>query len=224
MYNVNQSTVPFERSSVVDIETDSLLLRAGRVARLRWPRELLLPSLESVDTDNGVVNIRIYERNMSSETEPFRELATLAPNIPNTGQIDVVIPDLSNIVSESICPVSINVEIKSLPQSPNSPPKPQYKFSQWMGEAFLAVDTLFHDKCQEWVNSQPPGIGEEILNRVSTFYPCPPTLNRVQAPNSGFETDLKGSQIWPTNYFNNLQRNFFHPNTFKCYRQSGGFE
>ena len=222
MYNL--IAVPFERSSVVDIEIDSLLLRAGRVARLRWPRELLLPPLESVNTDNGVVSIRLYERNMSSESEPFRELAMLAPNIPNTGQIDVVIPDLSNLVTESVCPVSINVEIRSLPQSPNLPPTPQYTFSQWTGEVYLATDTLFHDKCQEWVNSQPSGIGEEILSRVSTSYPCPPTVNRVLAPNSGFERDFKGSQLLPTNYFNNLLRQFFHPGTSQCYRQSGGFE
>ena len=222
----NTYTVPFERSSVVDIETDSnsLILTPGRVVRLRWPRELLLPALDSVNTDNGVVTVRLYERNISSESQPFRELAMLAPNIPNTGQLDVAIPDVSNIVTESVCPVTINIEIRSLPQVPNSPPTPQYRFSQWMGEAYVATNTALNSECQEWVSAQPIGIGEEILNRVTTFYPCPPTVNRVRAPNSGFDRDFKGSQLLSTNNFNNLQRNFFQTNTAECYRQSGGFE
>ena len=236
--------MPFERGSVVDIETDSLLLRNGSAVKVKWPRDFLVPSLESIDKENGLVDIKLYERNLNSKSQPFKELATLASNIPNTGQADVVIPDFSNMIREGICQVSIKVEIKTgLPSGNDVQARslsqvidPLIRIGEWIGELYLMVkksvvdqvvlrkNDYLHEKCQNWVNSQRPGIGEEVLDLVSRFYPCPPTLNRAQAPNSGFETDLKDSQIWPLNDFNDWQRNFFHPNTFMCFRQSGGFE
>ena len=237
--------MPFERGSVVDIETDSLLLRSGSAVKVKWPRNFLVPSLESIDVEKGLVDVKLYERNFNSESLPFREIATLASKIPNTGETDVIIPDLSDVLSEGgICQVSINVEIKSLPTGNNlqkrrNIPKVALtilrallKFSIWAGKLYLRVGLLdiatrpnyLHDKCQDWVNSQHPGIGEEILDLVSRFYPCPPTLNRAQAPIFGFEIDLKDSQIWPLNYINDWQRNFFHSNAFMCFHQSGGFE
>ena len=225
--------MPFEKSSVADIETNSLLLRNGSAVKVKWPRDLLVPSLESIDTENGLVDIKLYERNLNSESHPFRELTTIASNIPNTGETDVIIPDLNDMVSGGICQVSIKVEIKSLPTGKIRRNIPKVapvilpalvKFSIWTGILYLGGSVANKVLCQRWVNSQPPGIGEEILDLVSMHYPCPPTLNRAQAPNSGFETDLKDSQIVGANYLNDLQRNFFHPNTFRCFRQSGGFE
>ena len=96
-----------------------------------------------------------------------------------------------------------------------------------MGDAYLAIsstDRYFRDKCQEWANSQSDEIAATILDRVASVYPCPPTLSRVQAPNSGFKPDSIDSQIWPIPHFNTLLKDFFHPNTHSCYRQSGGFE
>ena len=85
---------------------------------MKWPINFLVPSLESIDTKNGLVDVKLYERNLNSELQPFRELTTLASNIPNTGETNVVIPDLSDMISEGICQVSIKVEIKTgLPSS-----------------------------------------------------------------------------------------------------------
>ena len=231
--------MPFERGSAVDIETDSLLLKNGSAVKVKWPRDLLVPSLKSIDIKNSLVDIKLYERNMNSESQPSRELATLASNIPNTGETDFVIPDLSDMIGEGICEVSIKVEVKSLPTSSNlqirrSIPKfvpfilpaaaALLRFSIWAGKLYLRSNIKKKVLCQLWVNSQPPGRGDEILNLVSTFFPCPPTVDRAQAENSGFEKDLKDSQIWGVNFFNDLQRKFFHPNTSVCYRQRCGFE
>ena len=134
----------------------------------------------------------------------------------------MLIPNINNMLSEGIYPVTINVEVKSPSQA-----IPQYKFLQWTGEMYLAVtstDRYFHNKCQEWANSQSDEETAAILDRVASVYPCPPTLSRIQAPNSGFEIDMKDSLIESTMYFNNLQRDFFHPKTSVCYRQSGGFK
>ena len=139
------------------------------------------------------------------------------------------------MVSEGICPVSVRVEVKTnLPSNDGiqvrSLSQPLVRIGEWIGEVYLMVEksvvdeivslknNYFHDKCQDWVKTQPSGIGDEILDLVSMHYPCPPTLNRAQAPNSGFDTDLKDSQIWPLNSFNDWQKIFFHPNTFKCFR------
>ena len=68
--------MPFERGSAVDIETDSLLLKNGSAVKVKWPRDLLVPSLKSIDIKNSLVDIKLYERNMNSESQPSRELAT----------------------------------------------------------------------------------------------------------------------------------------------------
>ena len=222
------STVPFERGSAVDIETDSPLLNNGSAVRIKWPRSTLGLSLESIDTENGLVDIKLYDRNLNSESQPFKELATLASNIPNTGEIDVVIPDLSDVVSEGICQVSIRVEVRSSITGNNLQKKQRItkfvpiliKTAIWAGTFYLAASGLNKILCQNWVNSQSPGIGEEILDLVSTEYPCPPTLSRAKAPNSGFVPDAKDSDNFIKKALVDLQRRFFHPGTAACYRQS----
>ena len=76
--------MPFERGSVVDIETDSLLLRSGSAVKVKWPRNFLVPSLESIDVEKGLVDVKLYERNFNSESLPFREIATLASKMCST--------------------------------------------------------------------------------------------------------------------------------------------
>ena len=219
--------MPYEQANVVDMDTDSLLVKAGQDVRVLWPRQFFVPPISSIPLLNSIVDVKLYERNVSSDTVEPRELVSLARNIPNSGELSVQIPDIGNMVDGGVYPVTIGVEIRSLPQAPNLPPTPQYKFTQWMGDAYLAIsstDRYFRDKCQEWANSQPDEIAAAILDRVASVYPCPPTLSRVQAPNSGFKPDSIDSQIWPIPHFNTLLKDFFHPNTHSCYRQSGGFE
>ena len=193
------STVPFERGSVVDIETDTPLLNDGSSVRIKWPRSTLRLSLESIDTVNGLVDIKLYDRNLNSESQPFRELATLASNIPNTGEVDVVIPDLSDVLSEGICQVSVRVEVKSNITGNNRQKKqsiPKFvpvliKTAIWAGKFYLAPSGINQKLCQIWVKTQAPGIGKQILDLVSKEYPCPPTLRRAKTPNSGFVPDAK---------------------------------
>ena len=225
--------MPYEQACVVDMDTDSLLVKAGQAVRVLWPHQFFVPPTNSIPLLNSIVDVKLYERNVSSDTVEPKELVLLAQNIPNSGEVFVQIPDIGNMV-RGIYTVTIAVEIKSLPEAPNlssapaSASAPQYKFTQWMGDAYLAIktspDRFFRDKCQEWANSQSDEIAAAILDRVASVYPCPPTLSRVQAPNSGFKPDSIDSQIWPIPHFNSLLKDFFHPNTQSCYRQSGGFE
>ena len=166
----NFSIVPFERGSAVGIETDSLLLRNGSAIKVKWPRNLLVPSLQSIDIENSLIDIKLYERDFNSES---RELTTLASNIPNTGETDVIIPDLSNVISEEICPVSIKIEFSTgsdlrKRRSISQFIKKAGRFFVWGRTFYLTFSAVGYFKCQEWVDSQPPGIGGKILDRVST--------------------------------------------------------
>ena len=109
-----------------------------------------------------------------------------------------IIPDLSDIVSEGNCPVSVRVEVKTnLPSNDGiqvrNLSQPLVRIGEWIGEVYLIVEksvvdevvSLKNNKCQDWVKTQRSGIGDEILDLVSMHYPCPPTLNRAQASNSG---------------------------------------
>ena len=203
----NFSIVPFERGSAVDIETDSLLLRNGSAIKVKWPRDLLVPSLKSIDIENSLIDIKLYERDFNSES---RELTTLASNIPNTGETDVIIPDLSDVASEEICPVTIRVEVSTgtdlrKRRSIFDTLKLVFIWGKTYYQTFTAVS---YSKCQEWVDSQPPGIGKKILDLVSKRYPCPPTLNRIKNLGSDFERD----------FFDYLLGSYFHPGAAACYR------
>lgn len=221
-------TVPFERANVVDIESDSLLLRAGSFVRVKWPRHFLVPPTDLIDLLNSTVNIRLYEVNMSSDTQMLREMTTLALNIPNDGEVSVPLPVVgNNILSRGIRAVTIGVEVvlaQSRQLLQRIPLLPLTKVHIWLGVVYYAGSVGLRLLCQQWANSQSDEIANMILDRVSSVYPCPPTLDRVQAPNSGFGMDLQDSQIWPAAQLNDLLKEFFHPNTHACYRQIGGFE
>ena len=211
--------MPFENARVVDVQTDSLLLETEKSVRVLWPSHLLLPSIESIDTANSIVDVKLYKVDLTSGAQVYKELATLAQYLPNSGDTILTIPSIT--VNESICQVSIAVEARSLPIS-----QPQYKFSLWSGVMYLVATSTrdFRERCQQWADSQSDGVGEELLKRVSDVYSCPPTLNRVQSPNSGFESDIKNSEVWPTDSYNVLLRTLLNPGISVCYRQRNGFE
>ena len=185
-----------------------------------WPSNLLLPPIESIDTVNSIVDIKLYKVDLTSGAQVYEELATIASYFPNSGNAIFTIPSVM-VLNESIFQVSIAVEVRSLPIS-----VPQYKFSLWSGVMYMLTTTTrdFRERCQQWADSQADGLGEELLERFTNVYSCPPTLNRVQSPNSGFELDTKNSELWSTDSYNTLLRNLFNPGTAVCYRQRSGHE
>ena len=71
--------MPYERAHVVDLESDSLLVKAGKGVRVLWPFHLLLPPVNTLDLLNNTVAVKLYEIDLASNTEGFRDLATLVP-------------------------------------------------------------------------------------------------------------------------------------------------
>ena len=135
--------MPFENARVVDVQTDSLLLETEKSVRVLWPSHLLLPSIESIDTANSIVDVKLYKVDLTSGAQVYKELATLAQYLPNSGDTILTIPSIT--VNESICQVSIAVEARSLPIS-----QPQYKFSLWSGVMYLVATSTrdFRERCQ----------------------------------------------------------------------------
>ena len=213
----------------MDIQSESLFVEAHESFRVQWPRQLLIPFTDSINPDNLLIDIKLSEIISSTKTESTRELATLASNLPNTGEANVTIPDLSNMVNATICPVAIQVEAKHNLTKKGAIPALVIRLALWAGKKYLINQAKKVKKgirnrifCEIWSATQPSGIGDTILNRVSCENPCPPTLSRIE--NSGFEEDFKPSQLVPTTFFDNTWREFFHPGSITCYRQSSGFE
>ena len=77
--------------------------------------------------------------------------------------------------------------------------------------------------CETWSAAQPENIGKIILKRVSRIYPCPPTIDQVKK-NDAFEENFLPLKLLKTKFFDRLYRECFHPGSFACYRQKGGFE
>ena len=177
-----------------------------------------------IDTNNILVDIKLYEIDTTVDTVGItREIATLASDLFNTGMVNVTIPDLTNIINETIVPVSIQAEATyEIPDGGGS--TFSIRFGLWSGKMYLRRLMNTRDQCEAWSATQPGDIGISILNRVSRIYPCPPTLNQVMRQNSGFEEDFLPSQILETEAFDRIYRIFFHPGSIACYRQRGGFE
>ena len=222
------TTVPFERARAVDIQSESLFVEAHESFRVSWPQQLLLPTTDSINPGSLLVDVKLYEVISSTKAESTRELATLASNLPNTGEANITIPDLSSMVNATICPVGIQVEAKYTPTTIGKKravlPIRIVRWAVWAGKRYLRLQIKNRELCEKWSAKQPIGVGDDILERISREYPCPPTLNRVRVENSGFEEDFKPSQLVPTKFFDNAWKEFFHPGSIACYRQSSGFE
>ena len=216
-------TVSFERARTVDINTDSLFLETNKSISIIWPHTFLLSPTVAIDTNNILVDIKLYEIDTTNDTvSTTREIAALAADLFNTGMANITIPDLTDIINKTIVPVSIQAEAR-YDISDGAGSTFSISFGLWTGKMYLRRLMTTRSQCEAWSAAQPGDIGTTILNRVSRIYPCPPTLNRVTRQNSGFEGDYLPSQILQTEAFDRIHRIFFHPGSIACYRQRGGF-
>ena len=209
--------VPFDRAYAVETQSESLLVEAHETIGINWPQQLLLPPITAMIPGGLRIDIKLYKITSSPNAETTREpLATLSPDFVNPGTATITIPDLSNMINATVCPVVIKVEAtKTLVN---------YTSALWTGMKYLITSTNNRPLCEEWSARQPSGEGNNILDRVAREYPCPPTISRVRIDNSGFEEDYKPSQLLPPSMLDSIPREFFHPGSSACYRQSSGFE
>ena len=210
-------TVSFMTAHEVQIESDSLLLETGSNINIRWTPESILPLFPP---DEYTVDITLHTVN--PDTEIWREVGSLASDIPNSGAIDITIPDVrdtledigGNRVNGQNNPPAFHIAmrvsvsasivgrggtianvIRRIIRSP---------FAKWSFVTYIVFELLGNAYCAWWNSRQPEGIGQEILDRVS---PCPCTANAAGRQNSGFKRD------------NPITQRIFHPGSSSCFRE-----
>ena len=211
----------FTTAYEVEIESDSLLLETGNNINVHWTPESILPQFPP---DNYTVDIRLYT--VDPITEIWREVYMLASDIPNNGAIDVTVPDLGDIIMGG----NNNGGQKDQPPDPAFPLAIQvaasarivetrlrrgtftnivqrivrFPFAKWSFIVFLVIQVAGPPYCKWWNRQQPEGIGQQILDSVST---CPCTADAASRQNSGFKRDNIITQL------------IFHFGSYKCYRE-----
>ena len=184
-----------------------LFFVSNDMVEISWDKDSLIPP--SIAEEFGItvtLNIQLFELDESGNTQ---FVITLASNISNSGQYSVMIPSM-NVESTAVFKVTIAEVISASLET-----IPEYvemifnqikgKVAQWSDAVYVHGSNYLRDKCDEWCENQPEGIGEEILERLP---PCPPTVAQVRA-DSDFEEEDLGEGF----------REFFHPNTSSCFRQ-----
>ena len=218
----------FDRAHAVNFDPPSLLLRPSTTLTVTWDPQMLLPLQ---DPASYRVDIGLYRLNLN--TGEGVELSSLASNVENSGRRDVTIPTIFDNLSggrmqTDAYPVAIHVTVAST--APEFLSKRQtdttllrklirfgLRINVWTGIAYYIATTLSERYCNEWSRRQPLDNGNSINRRLP---PCPCTEDQARSPNSGFQEERLSSYIYDVTIFDDLWRNFFHPGTASCFRQT----
>ena len=195
------------------IDVDRILIEYNDMLKLTWNPEDVLPNMDN--PREYFLDIVLYVLDMDSNTWTVSEV--LADSVANDGSHDIIFRS----DFETVHPAAIQVLVKP----------PDFITGKGLGSALLAGlrvglwtrvayitfadPELLRHKCNEWLGTQQPGIGEEILARLPF---CPRTMDEANQPNSGFEEEKFSSYI-RISTFDNFYREFFHPDTKSCFRQ-----
>ena len=212
----------------MDFDPPSLLLRPSTTLTVTWDPQMFLPLQ---DPASYRVEIGLYRLNLN--TGEGVELSSLASNVENSGRRDVTIPTIFDNLSggrmqTDAYPVAIHVtvastvpEFLSKRQTDTTLLRKLIRFGLrvniWTGVAYYIATTLSERYCNEWSRRQPLDIGNSINRRLP---PCPCTEDQARSPNSGFQEERLSSYIYDVTIFDDLWRNFFHPGTASCFRQT----
>ena len=202
--------MPFDVGFTVELGEPDLLFVPGSTFAITWSPNSIVPS---VDPDSYTVDVGLYCFIEASDT--FTEVAILARNIPNSGQAVVTMPSLISGFSD-VCIFSIEVMIGG---TNNAIGKRQtvpdlvsrlIELAQlgsrsgiWSVVGYLTFSLFLRAACEAWCATQPPNIGQTLLDQVLA---CPPTLRQAMMDNR-FEME------------NILISRTFHPGTDRCFRQ-----
>ena len=180
--------VSYSKAFDVYLENDDLLFSDGDVLNIRWSPISIFP-IELPNTYN--VDIDLLEMNLN--TGVWENLISLASNIPNTGFIDIPVPDIEErrTLEDSVSLIVVRVSLSIRRRRSSS--------EIFRRLALLGLKTIHYSPvrylmklasratqrklCEMWDNSQPPNISQAILNQLP---PCPTRIRDIRSPNSGF--------------------------------------
>ena len=142
-------------------------------------------------------------------------MTTLDSNVANTGSATVTVPTISHSSNQSVYVAVISIEAKgSDPLNPTLFDKAEGRVTQWTDIIWIvstnkqSSGTKLWSACKAWSTSEPSSIGQQLLDKVNSDFPCPPTIGQARTVNSGLIEDRDTRMI-----------GFFHPKAFKCFHQ-----
>ena len=181
-----------DESNDITFEQDTLLLdqSSDNKFTVHWDPQSLLPLL---DPSSFTVNIALYRLDIDKEElKPFLDVIN---GHPNTGTAKFSVPE-GNEIEPEVYPVALRISVGPEMEVSGTQGRVTQFFldvknyardavHQWLLNRYYtkSQDVNALDKCIEWYRSQPPNIGEDILNRVPA---CCETQEKAAQPNSGF--------------------------------------
>ena len=174
-----------------------LLVLTDDVLFITWSPTSVQPPME---VDSFTVDIRLVGL---SSLPNYLLLAILAENVTNSGQVFVMVPP-NLIPAFEGQPVGILVAVSDSVSN-----ELQAGAGIWSLVGYLVTTLDLRSNCRVFINSQPPDVGQTLLQAVQSDSPCPPLREQAQLPNSGLQVEAVST----------VQTQFFHPGTAICYQQ-----
>ena len=240
--------MPYEKAFEVFVESEEPVFETGTIVTVYWSPQSIFPL-----ADPQTYTVDITMREFDTNTGEWNTLATLASDLTNNGEAKVTVPELPTVetVEDSINQVVIEVSVSSASVTDSKRGHLSNVLSK-IGQFGLRIlrqapmriikrpvgQAAQRLACEAWALTQSESTGTQITNPPpetdtgtqinNRLLPCPCTVDRARAPNSGFREERLSSVIkvigrvqkfLDTAIIDDAFRNYFHPGAASCYRQ-----
>ena len=202
-----------EDDNHVNIRSHKLLIHVGDNITLTWSTVSLTKPLQDIIAPSDLlVDVKLHIFQISNDVHTLEQVTTLDSNVANTGSATVPVPTISHSSNQSVYVAVISVEAKC--SNPTLFDKAEGTVTQWTDIIWIvstnkqSSGTKLWSACKAWSTSEPSSIGQQLLDKVRSDFPCPPTIGQARTVNSGLIEDRDTRLI-----------GFFHPKAFKCFHQ-----
>ena len=205
-----------EDDSRVDISSRELPIYVGDEITLTWSSISLTEPVQAIiQPTDLVVDINLYIFQITNDVPTLEKVATLDSEVANIGSATVKLPTISHSSNQSAYAAIISIEAKgSDSQNPTLFDKAEGTVTQWTDIIWIvstnkqSSGTKLWSACKAWSISEPSSIGQQLLDKVRSDFPCPPTSSQAGTINSGLIYDRDIRLI-----------KFLHPLAARCYHQ-----
>ena len=159
-----------------------------------------------------LVDIKLHIFQISNDIPTLEEVAKLDNDVANTGSATVKIPTIYHSSNQSVYAAIISIEVKG--RNPTLFDKVEGRVTQWTDIIWIVSTnkqssrTKLWSACKAWSISEPSSIGQQLLDKVRSDFPCPPTIGQARTVNSGLIEDRDTRLI-----------KVLHPLSAKCFHQ-----
>ena len=170
------------------------------------------PVQDIIHPTDLLLDINLYIFQITNDVPALEQVATLDSDVANTGSATVKIPTISHSSNQSVYTAIISIEAKG--RNPTLFDKAEGRVTQWTDIIWIvstnkqSSGTKLWSACKAWSTSEPSSIGQQLLDKVRSDFPCPPTIGQARTVNSGLIEDRNTRLI-----------KFVHPLAAKCFHQ-----